>query len=59
ISIPITAIGGIKLNSAYEVIRAGADNIAVISALTQAADIKSTAQDFKKMIHKAKKQRTA
>lgn len=38
--IPIVAIGGITLDNVSEVLRAGADGIAVISAVTMAQDMK-------------------
>ncbi|ADQ14166.1 thiamine phosphate synthase [Halanaerobium hydrogeniformans] len=57
LSLPITAIGGIQTANAAEVIKAGADNIAVISALSQAEDIQKSAQEFRKIIVKAKKER--
>jgi thiamine-phosphate pyrophosphorylase len=45
-SIPVVAIGGITLENAAEVKAAGADMVAVISALFEAADPESTARDF-------------
>lgn len=44
--IPIVAIGGITLQNAEEAIAAGADAIAVISAIFDAADIKLAAHNF-------------
>jgi thiamine-phosphate pyrophosphorylase len=44
--LPIFAIGGITLNNAGEVIRAGADGVAVISAVMKAPDIQQTVSDF-------------
>ncbi|MCL4541294.1 MAG: thiamine phosphate synthase [Chloroflexi bacterium] len=43
---PLCAIGGITPATAAEVIRAGADGVAVISALTTAADPEMVARDF-------------
>ena len=57
ISLPITAIGGIKESNAFEVVKAGADSIAVISALSRAEDIEKTAQNLKHLIEQAKKER--
>jgi thiamine-phosphate pyrophosphorylase len=37
-SIPLVAIGGIKLEHAAEIFAAGADSIAVVSDVTQNAD---------------------
>ncbi|MDH5537624.1 MAG: thiamine phosphate synthase [Betaproteobacteria bacterium] len=46
LSIPVVAIGGITLDNAAELIAAGADSVAVISALFGAPDIKAAAQHF-------------
>jgi len=43
---PIFAIGGIAVDSAGEVIRAGANGVAVISAIAQAPDVTGTARAF-------------
>ncbi len=43
VSIPIVAIGGINLANARSVIAAGADGIAVISAILKAPDLRSAA----------------
>ena len=48
VSIPVVAIGGISLLNACEVREAGADGIAVVSALLGAADIKKAARELKK-----------
>lgn len=45
-SLPIVAIGGITLANAPQLIAAGADMVAVISALFDAPDIKIAAQQF-------------
>ncbi len=44
--IPILAIGGISATNAAEVIRAGADGVAVISAIAGAADPKKAANEL-------------
>ncbi len=46
IRIPIVAIGGITLENATSLIDAGADAVAVLSALFEAADIEATARSF-------------
>ncbi len=53
-SLPIYAIGGIKINNAADVIRAGADGVAVISGVVGADDIARAARDFVEEISKAK-----
>lgn len=45
-SIPIVGIGGITTKNAASVINAGADGVAVISAVTQANDIKTAVQSL-------------
>ncbi len=47
LSVPIVAIGGITPDNAAQVIAAGADAVAVISALFAAADIRAAAERFK------------
>lgn len=49
LGIPRVAIGGIRPDNAPELIQAGADCVAVISALFDAADIESTARQFSKL----------
>ena len=44
--LPVAAIGGITLENAPQVVAAGADMLAVISALFDAADIRATAHAF-------------
>ena len=46
LSLPLVAIGGIDLQSARSVITAGADAVAVISALFAAADTEAAAREF-------------
>ena len=51
--LPIVAIGGITLENAGQAINAGADAIAVIGALFNAADVKLTAQQFSNLFSNA------
>jgi len=44
LTVPLVAIGGITLQNSAQLVRAGADALAVISALFNAADIADTAQ---------------
>lgn len=55
ISCPIVAIGGITLDSAPVLIDAGADAVAVISALFDADDIQATAKKFSQLFKQSKK----
>lgn len=49
IGLPLVAIGGITLDNGAELIRAGADALAVISALFDAPDIASAAAKFTRL----------
>ncbi|MBD3297516.1 MAG: thiamine phosphate synthase [candidate division Zixibacteria bacterium] len=51
---PVIAIGGITLDNVAEVIRAGADGVAIISAIVAADDIATTTRQFKERIAEAK-----
>ena len=44
--LPIFAIGGISLDHVSEVMGAGANGVAVISAILKASDIRHTVSDF-------------
>jgi thiamine-phosphate pyrophosphorylase len=50
---PLVAIGGITLQTARAIIEAGADSIAVISALVGASDIRARAREFLKQVGSA------
>ncbi|NLV27600.1 MAG: thiamine phosphate synthase [Methanomicrobiales archaeon] len=52
VAIPIVAIGGIKLSNTREVIAAGADGIAVISAVICSPDISVAAKKFADLINR-------
>jgi thiamine-phosphate pyrophosphorylase len=54
VSVPVIAIGGIKRENICEVIAAGADGVAVISAVVGAADITAAARDLKNLIRQCK-----
>ncbi len=47
---PVIAIGGINKDNVAEVIKAGADGVAVVSAVCGAVDIKKAAQEMKNRI---------
>jgi len=53
--IPVIAIGGINQQNASETIQAGADGIAVISAIVSAQDIASVSHELKKIVLKERK----
>jgi thiamine-phosphate pyrophosphorylase len=54
ITIPVVAIGGINSGNVNDVIEAGADGVAVISAVVRDPDIKAAARDLKAKIRKSK-----
>lgn len=49
-TVPIFAIGGITLEHAGDVIKAGADGVAVISAIVKAPDVRKAVSDFIRLI---------
>ena len=49
LAVPLVAIGGISAHNGAPLVQAGADALAVISALFDAADITATAQEFSKL----------
>ena len=55
---PVGAIAGIDENNAAEVMRAGADGIAVISAVTAAADPEAAARRLRTIVEDARSART-
>ena len=50
VSIPVVAIGGIGPGNARDVLEAGADGLAIISAVVSQPDVKAAAQHLKAMI---------
>jgi len=50
VDVPVVAIGGITLNNVRDVLEAGADEIAVISAVVAQPDITRAAREMKKRI---------
>ncbi len=53
VNIPITVMGGIKLENLDQVLEAGARRIAVVSAVVGADDIATTVRQFRRRILKA------
>ena len=49
-SSPLIAIGGINLSNAAEVIKAGADGLAVVTAITMSDDIPRTCREFLRIV---------
>ena len=57
VRIPVVAIGGINEGNVEEVIRAGADGVAVISAVVGAPDIAAAARRLRQRIEAAREER--
>ena len=57
ISIPVVAIGGITAERAGDIIAAGADGVAVISAVVGAPDVKLAAQQLAAAVRAGKERR--
>ncbi len=53
VSLPLVAIGGITLNNAPEVIRAGADALCAISAVVTQADVQKEIEKFQELFRQA------
>lgn len=56
VDLPLVAIGSIKSHNASEVIKSGADGIAVVSAIVSAPDPKQAASDLVTVIRKAREE---
>lgn len=55
IALPMVGIGGLKAEDAADVIRAGAEGVAVVSALCAAPDVAAAARDLKAIIESARR----
>jgi thiamine-phosphate pyrophosphorylase len=54
VRLPLVGIGGLNRNNAAEVIRNGADGVAVVSAIVSADDPEVAARELKQVIRKAR-----
>ena len=52
--LPVVAIGGIRPESVAEVVGAGADALAIVSAVVAAEDVEAAARDLKRRIDEAR-----
>jgi thiamine-phosphate pyrophosphorylase len=59
VSVPLVAIGGIGPRNVQEVIQAGADGIAVISAVVSQEDVTAAARQMKSAIVAGKAERNS
>ena len=57
VRLPVIAIGGIGLHNVNQVIEAGADGVAVISAVVSSADITESARELRSIISRCKSER--
>jgi thiamine-phosphate pyrophosphorylase len=55
VGLPLVAIGGIAARNAAEVIRAGADGVAVVSAIMAAADPRRAATEIAAVVRDARR----
>jgi thiamine-phosphate pyrophosphorylase len=55
VSIPLIAIGGINRQNAGDVIAAGADGIAVVSAVVASPDITAAARELREIVQESKR----
>lgn len=55
IKLPIVGIGGITIDHTEEVIRAGADGVAVISAVTQAERVRASVEEIRRKVDLAQR----
>jgi thiamine-phosphate pyrophosphorylase len=55
VKLPLIGIGGLNKDNATEVIRNGADGVAVVSAIVAADDPEAAARELKNMIKEAEK----
>lgn len=56
VSVPVIAIGGINRNNVKNIIKAGADGVAMISAVVGSPDITRAARELRELISESKKQ---
>jgi thiamine-phosphate pyrophosphorylase len=54
VGVPVMAIGGINRGNIQDVIRAGADGVAVVSAVVSQKDVKAAAHELRDMILKVR-----
>ena len=57
VGIPLVAIGGIDINNLCQVIEAGADGVAVVSAVVSQEDVEAATRTLKAMVRRCKEGR--
>ena len=56
-TVPVTTMGGISMDNAAQVVRAGADRVAVVTAITRAPDIRSAAKSLVDLVERSRRER--
>lgn len=56
-TVPVTTMGGIGMDNAADVVRAGADRVAVVTAITKAPDISAAARELVRRVESARSSR--
>ena len=56
-TVPVTTMGGINMENAAQVVSAGADRVAVVTAITRAPDISRAARDLVDLVDRARRER--
>jgi len=59
VSVPVIAIGGINRNNVRDVIAAGADGVAVISAVVGSPDITRAAREIRELVSESKEKKSS
>jgi len=57
-TVPVTTMGGISMDNAADVVGAGADRVAVVTAVTKAPDIAKAARALVDLVEAARKERS-
>jgi len=58
-TVPVTTMGGISLENAADVVGAGADHLAVVTAITRASDIAGAARGLVDLVARARRERNS
>ncbi len=58
-TVPVTTMGGIGMDNAADIVRAGADRVAVVTAITKAPDVSRAARTLVDLVESAKASRSA
>jgi thiamine-phosphate pyrophosphorylase len=56
-TVPVTTMGGISMENAADVVRAGADRVAVVTAITRAPSIRGAARRLVDLVERTRRER--